>query len=84
MSGVRRRRPERLELYGARDLIEVDIDGKHWHEIGGYVSGDGRYSKARRPATPLEFTRYAQPDLPGVGGGPPATLLDQRERERAI
>lgn len=37
----------KIEFWGGSDdLIEVRIDGKNHAEIGGYISGEGRYSKA--------------------------------------
>lgn len=37
----------RVELYGySDDLIYARIDGTSIHEIGAYIGGEGRYSKA--------------------------------------
>lgn len=42
----------RIEIYGASDdLIEVRVDGKNKDEFGGYIEGNGRYSRSLRVAS---------------------------------
>lgn len=37
----------KIAFYGhSDDCIEIDINGKHRDEVGGYIKGDGNYSRA--------------------------------------
>ena len=43
----------KIAFHGASDdLIEVHVDGKARHEVGGYISGDGRYARALEVRAP--------------------------------